>query len=125
MDGHLGLQPLFKHADGLMPQVVIRGNATISQWLNGPIVLRHKQKQRLDKQKLGKLVHLQTLLNMTSHLLYLHAVRALQVPQALLHQAGQVFVNGLVAYVFKAVETETTHRVITNKTLYLKKNLFS
>ena len=94
-----------------MPQVVIGGNASISQWLNGPIVLRHKQTQSLDKQKLGKLVHLQTLFKMTSHLLYLHAVRALQVPQALLHQAGQVFVDGLVAYVFKVVVTKTTQHI--------------
>lgn len=41
LDRQVGPQPLFKHADGLMLQVVIGGNATISQRLNGPIILQH------------------------------------------------------------------------------------
>lgn len=36
----------------------------------------------------------------STHLFYLHAVRALQVPQASLHQVGKVFIDGLVADVF-------------------------
>lgn len=39
MDGQLSPQSFFKHANGLMLQVVIGGDATISQWLNGPIIL--------------------------------------------------------------------------------------
>lgn len=42
MDGQLGPQSLFKHADGLVPQVVIWGDTTVSQWLNGPIILQHQ-----------------------------------------------------------------------------------
>ena len=34
------------------------------------------------------------------HLFYLHAVRALQVPQASLHQGGQEFVDRLMGDVF-------------------------
>lgn len=45
---------------------------------------------------------LQTYFQNKTHtdLFYLYAVRALEIPQASLHQVGQVFVNGLVADVF-------------------------
>lgn len=51
MGSHLSLQPFFKHSDGLMPQVVIGGDATVGQWLNGAIILEHLWKQKRDKQK--------------------------------------------------------------------------
>lgn len=47
-----------------------------------------------------------TLKRTHTDLLYVDAVRALQVPQASLHQVGQEFVNGLMAYVFKVVITK-------------------
>lgn len=39
MQRQLSLQSLFEHADGLVFQVVIGGNATVSQRLDGLIIL--------------------------------------------------------------------------------------
>lgn len=41
MDGQLSPESFFKHADGLMLQVVIGGNASVRQWLDGAIILEH------------------------------------------------------------------------------------
>lgn len=53
MDGQLSPQSFFKRADGLMPQVVIGGDATVRQGLNAPIILEYLWKQ-VDKKKLVK-----------------------------------------------------------------------
>lgn len=44
LDAQLRLQPLFKHADGLVLQVVIGGDPAIRQGLDGALVLEGKQK---------------------------------------------------------------------------------
>ena len=42
MDGQLGLQPLLEGADGLVLQVVVRGDASVRQRLDGASVLRRE-----------------------------------------------------------------------------------
>lgn len=81
-----------------MLQVVIGSDATISQCLDGPIILEHLWKQKFDKGKLDLTVKLICVLlqitnllkkkKLHTHLLHLYAVRALQVPQTSLHQVG-------------------------------------
>ena len=44
VDGQLGLQPLLKHADGLVLQVVVGGDASVGQRLDGASVLRQTHK---------------------------------------------------------------------------------
>lgn len=44
LDAQLGLQPLLEHADGLMLQVVVGGDAAIGEGLDGALVLEGEQK---------------------------------------------------------------------------------
>jgi len=54
-----------------------------------------------------------------THLLDLHAVRALQLSQAALHQRRQVLVNGLMAGVIQTIVAENRERAVRSETQHM------
>lgn len=83
-----------------------------AQWSDHPGTFKRTE---FDNQKLDLMLntfvscyrqHPYFQINTHTHLFYLHAVRAFQVPQASLHQVGQEFVNRLMGDVFEVVVTK-------------------
>lgn len=48
LDGQIWLQSLFKHAHGLVFQVIVGCNAAVRQWLNGALVLKKTRRSLIN-----------------------------------------------------------------------------